>query len=176
MRSQKLWCVLVFCCLGANSQRVSAQHHVDYMRAPDTIKGLFDVSDVVVFAQITGRKVLSEGNNSEATDYPVIILERFKGPVKDHGPGLTVRRGGGVDKATSEVGFPAFEAGDKYVLFLKDGGAGQFVPAYGPDGAVLVSPSGEVKTVGRQEVTLKFRGYRSDALLAELRRLSMGGQ
>ena len=128
MRSQKLWCVLVCCCL-VRTFRSAPQHHVDYMQKLLTIKGLFDVSDVVVFAQITGRKVLPEGNNSEATHYPVIIiLERFKGPVKDHGPGLTVRRGGGVNKATSEVGFPAFEAGDKYVLFLKDGGAGQFSP------------------------------------------------
>lgn len=173
MRFQMLrWGLL--CWLLVAAPVAFAQSYVEYRQAPAEIADLFKASDAVVLVQVTGRRRVPQDASFTMTEYPVIVLERFKGSVPSHGPGLTVKRRGGTAAETAESGFPLFEAGDKYLLFLRFQAAlGGLSPAFGPDGAVRVDPSGQLQPVGRQDIALKFRGRRTTDLIAELRKLSL---
>src|SRR3954462_1119929 len=154
----------------------SAQLHVDYMEPPTSVSGLFEHSDAVVMVQVTGRhESLGTVSNRPQTDYTLIVLEKFKGDrsIPAHGPGLTVRRRGGLSASTAETKFAPFEPGEKYILFLRNSSdiAG-LAPAYGPDGAIRVDPGGKLHPLGERAATSRsYRDAPADPLLAELRRL-----
>lgn len=157
----------------------SAQLHVDYKEPPSSVSGMFLQSDAVVLVQVTGRQE-SRGNvsNRLQTDYAVVVLEKFKGggSVPSHGPGLVVRRRGGLSPATAETRFPPFEPGDKYILFLRNApDVGGLAPAYGPDGSIRVEAAGKLEPLGdRAAMSRAYHGKPSDSLLAELRQLGSG--
>jgi hypothetical protein len=152
---------------------VSAQIHVDYQEPPASLNALFEKVDAVVLVRIAGRTELLNGYGRPVTDYRVIVLEKFKGDgsIPSKGPGLTVRRTGGLRKENAEVDFPVFESGDQYVLFLHyrrdlEG----LTPAYGPDGAIRLDSNGVLMPLGYRAAQ-KYKNQSANELLEALRQL-----
>jgi hypothetical protein len=164
----------IITCVLASITPAAQQIHVDYMRPPAALSSLFTESEAVALVRIVGHAEVFADASRTRTDYSVLVLEKFKGdgstPAK--GPGLVVRRSGGLTPNNAEVGFPQFQPGEQYILFLKySHDLGGWTPAYGPEGAIKVDTNGRLAPIGYQ-VARQYKDQLAGSLLSELRRLA----
>ena len=151
---------------------------IDYFAPPATLEGLVDEADAVILGRVTGRhnEVAREERALPRTIYGVRLLEVLKphpklnaSEVEIDRMGGDVERDGRIDRY-AERGFPDFQQGRTYVLFLSwNEYIGRFAILRGPDSAFEINPQGRVETHGRFSAAKAQRGKHGDALLDSIR-------
>jgi hypothetical protein len=102
-------------------------------------------ADLVVEASAVGGRAYLNGDTDIYTDYTFTVhafIKNLRRPDLRSGQTITVRRDSGVidvdgrTAASYENGFPAFNANEHYILFLKDDGRDHVYAVFGgPQGA-----------------------------------------
>ena len=96
---------------------------------PLQLSDLVGRADLVVEASTTGGRVYLNGDTDIYSDYTFTVhavIKNWRRPELRNGQTITVRRESGVldvdgrSAASYENGFPAFNANEHYILFLKD--------------------------------------------------------
>jgi hypothetical protein len=138
-----------------------SEFHIDGgLQPPVTPDELWNVADIIVEGIVRSETPIDDA----FTAYHVQLLEVYK-PDSRVSPGsqaITVSRMGGVrDKGAYiekrvEQGFPLFERGERYILFLDALGNGRYT--LGAEGAFLITPTA-LKPRGRSEI---WHTYSSD--------------
>ncbi len=149
---------------------------------PDSLSEMVTKADAVVRLRMTGSSIRAPVRQNTAervmTAYRFHVLEimhSFGGHNVDAEQIIVLKDGGELDKGTHverivHEGFPSFEPGREYVLFLKWNVAlGGWVPAFGPDSALDIS-KGHVDSPGSASITNKHKGQPVASVLEAIRR------
>ena len=137
---------------------------------PDTLAEMISSAGLVVVGRVIGAKpadhILVPGNVITMTNHRLKIEEVFAiapgHSVQPDGTIDIVRKGGDRDKGSFiersyQVGFPAFETGRRYLMFLVWNAAlSAWVPAYGPDSVFDLTDPTRADSPGRAAVTEKL--------------------
>lgn len=146
---------------------------------PDNIADMVTHADAVVLGRMVGRTPLnprdSAGPPRFASHFQVLeILHNFTKQQVDPQAIDILRPSGDIDLGSHvvsgyQVGFPEFDRGHQYVVFLSWNEAlPGWVPAYGPDSVFDVT-TGHPQTFGRSALADKLTRKSSDDLLNQVR-------
>ena len=141
------------------------------------------MADLVVTGSIAASRYVVEseaGRQSVSTDVQFTIATVIKG--SGHGPDTTVsilRRGGDVDlgdtiRRSTQPGFPRFEVGEQYLLFLQwNAFPSAYEVMYGPNGTFKIV-SDSVRSVGMSALSKQYDGQPVSSVIRDIR-LGIGG-
>jgi len=150
----------------------------EFKAPPDSLADMIAEAELVARGRVVGQ---TSRDRSDAgltrTTYRVKILDVLRiSPDRESADTIEVVRSGGVrDRGTyvehsHQVGFPAFDDGREYLLFLVWNKAlNSWVPAYGPDSAFDLT-SGVADTAGTSKVALTLKGKKASDVLDIVRR------
>jgi hypothetical protein len=144
---------------------ITTNRHVDYRDRIFSADELWNAASVVVDVTITSSQPLdvkTAKSVAEFTVYDALVFEVYKpsSQVKSAGSTIRVRRtGGDRDRGqhierTVEDGFPPFQVGEQYTLFLREHVANGdifYSALVGPDGAFKVNGN-LLETHGKREL------------------------
>jgi hypothetical protein len=156
--------------------------NVNYAALPASLEELAQLSDAVIVGSVSGHRTKQmhtpgASETSVNTDYTLTISEIIKShpQLPTVGEGVLVeRRGGEVNEVDYlrkdvEVGFPPFERGTKYLLFLRlNPVTYAFEVRSGPHGSYAIA-NGVIDSLGDSELAAKYDGKPADAVLEKLR-------
>jgi hypothetical protein len=151
---------------------------IDYAAAPTTVEGLLDEADAVVVMRVTGRHpaVQREPKAIPRTAYGVHVIEVIKAHPKLSASDVEIERYGGDLEKGDHIerfvikGFPDFQQGHRYVVFLKwNEILGRFTLVRGPDSAFELNVQGNVEAYGRFTAAKGEHGKDTEAFLNRLR-------
>jgi hypothetical protein len=143
---------------------------------PDTLTDMIVESQLVVRGRVTGTSP-RDAPPVTRTAYRLEVIELLRANDSrafDARPIDIIRSGGDRDRGTYiehayEAGFPPFEIGHEYVLFLVwNNDFGAWVPAFGPDSAYDLT-SGVLDSPGKASVTSTLRGMAVPDFLDRIR-------
>lgn len=148
----------------------------EYPGPPSSLAGMIGASDAVVRGRVAGRAPFPKGEKPQPVQslYRVQVIEVMQGSDAGPAPGeaIEVVRIGGVIEHPNRVdhvvdeGFPDFENGQEYVLFLNRSRSGTFwVPAFGPDSVFALRDS-SVEPFGKASVSRAQAGPEASFLEA----------
>lgn len=164
-------CALFFAGAPAHTQGVGVI--VDYATPPAATEAeLFNRAVVVLRGRVEARRVDTTPGNPLSSVYTVRIMELLKSDGRvSLDRFIEVRRHGGFEERSRDVGFAAFEVKDEVVLFLERGRNGWYWPLNGPDGAFKLTTDGRTHAYGTWgAVSKRHAGRSSSEFMAELRK------
>jgi hypothetical protein len=149
----------------------------EFKAPPDSLADMIAEAELVLRGRVVDEISRDRGNALTRTAYRVKVLDVLRiSPDREPADTIEVVRSGGVRDRGSyvehshQVGFPAFENGREYLLFLVWNKAlNSWVPAYGPDGAFDLT-SGVADTAGNSKVALTLKGKKAADVLDIVRR------
>lgn len=155
--------------------------HVSFKAPPPTLGAMILHAQLVATGRVVGLTPRDSDDprlgKPTRTGYQLRLDEIIRaGPASAPAERVieVVRRGGVRDRGTYiersyEVGFPAFEHGRTYLMFLVWNAAlDAWVPAYGPDSAIDLT-NGVAHSAGKSETVRALEGKPTAEVLAVLR-------
>jgi hypothetical protein len=158
---------------------------VDYQRPPSTLAALTNAADLVVVGSIAStRNIVNNetGHESASTEVRLSVMTVLKGSGVTRGNIVPILRpGGDVDlgdkiRRSTERGFPRFQVGDRYLLFLHwNALLGVYEVFYGPNGAFQLVAD-KLRAIGTSGLAKQYDGRRASSVIQDIRRGTTGVQ
>jgi hypothetical protein len=146
----------------------------DYLKVPDTLDGFITASDLVVFARAAGARDVSRGR--PRTEYDVTVTEVIKGNVSRGQHATVCRAIGTIERPDRfarifQPGFPSFEIGSEYLLFLRwDSTGGCYWPTFGRVTAAPFDAEGRLAPHPRSGIIEHLKGLSRSEVTQRLNR------
>src|SRR4051812_9235442 len=183
--------ILMLCAMSVASSVLIAQQatpqvlpiFVDYETPPSEMNRFVASVDAIVHARVERTEFAAvvdpdTGKSRDMTRYVVRVIEPLKlyPKLPSAGEAMVITRLGGqhTDNGrlvrTAVQGFPDFEQGSEYVLFLAwNAHTNDFDIAYGPDGAYQLAALGAVRALGHYPLAQAQNNKDRAAFLREIR-------
>jgi len=155
--------------------------YIEYFGPPPTLNEMVLKADAVVLGRFVGAIPRDEDFPGKPqarirTGFRLKVIELFHafGDHPVNSPEISViREGGDRDRGAyvervNPVGFPVFEIGKEYILFLRFQSALTWAPAFGPDG-VFQLENGRISTTGSSKVAAGHNGKTAEEFQQTLR-------
>lgn len=156
---------------------------MNYAERPRTLEDATARAHAIVRARVVGSQFRRRRERPDApadvnTAYGLNVLEVLKRDPRLPIPTEVLREGGDLETAEGiltivEEGFPAFQPGDEYLLFLYwNANLRAYQMIFGVDGAYRVTPDNRIHGLGRGVLAKQYTGQNAREVADRIRQIA----